>query len=89
MVDFGAFRKAFNVRAVERCCGTCRHFDRNFEDSGCANPKQAEFDPEEQKARKTPDYVPEPYGAYRGICVNEGDVCDLWEKKIPKITPVH
>lgn len=87
MVDSGAFRKAFNVRNVERCCGTCRHFDRRFEDSGCANPKQAEFDPEEQEARKDPDYVPERYGALNGIIVDEGCICDLWEK-IPKPTPV-
>lgn len=77
--DEEEFRRAFNVRRVERCCGTCRHFDRQYEDSGCAHPRQAEFDGFARLMRESdPDYE-EHYGAYGGVSVNEGFVCDLWE----------
>lgn len=79
-----SFFAAFHVRRVDKCCGNCRHFDRQYEDSGCGNPKQVEFDSLEQKAIKTPDHIPETYGAYGGILVDEGYVCDLWEGKPPK-----
>jgi hypothetical protein len=79
-----AFRAAFNVRPVERCCGTCRHFERNYECAGCANPKQAEFDTVEQMAKTIPGHIPEDYGAYGGIEVDEGMVCDLWEQELNK-----
>ena len=78
-----AYSTAFLVHVIPKCCGTCRYFDRHFEDSGCANPKQAEFDHLEQLAKKRPDYSPETYGAYGGISVHEGCLCDLWEPPPP------
>lgn len=68
------FITAFHVRRCDTCCGNCRHFDRQYEDSGCAHPRQREFD-------KTPSSETPIYDAYRGILVDEGYVCDLWEKK--------
>ena len=78
--DQEAFKKTFNVRRVPKCCGTCRHFDRDYEESGCGHPRQAEFD-SFAKAMKAedPDY-PETYGAYGGIYIDEGFVCELWEQ---------
>ena len=79
--DEVAFRKAFNVRCVEKCCGTCKHFERKYEDCGCAHPRQAEFDSwEKEQSRLDPTHTPETYGAYGGINVDEGCVCDLWEE---------
>lgn len=76
-----SFAAAFHVRSVERCCGTCKHFVRSYEDAGCANQKQAEFDSYEQLMRKEdPYHEPETYGAYGGIPVDEGHVCDLWDR---------
>ena len=78
--DEESFRKAFNVRRIERCCGTCKHFDRQYEDSGCGHPRQLEFDSfAKSMSKDDPEYT-ETYGAYGGIFVDEGDVCDLWEK---------
>ena len=48
--------------------------ERNYEESGCAHPKQREFD------SNAGEY--ETYGAYGGTDVNEGFVCDLWERKV-------
>lgn len=80
--EMEAFRAAFNVRSVERCCGTCRHFERDYEEAGCGNPRQVEFDSTEQELLRTiPDHIPETYGAYGGIEVDEGQVCDLWEAR--------
>lgn len=79
-----SFFAAFHVRRVDKCCGNCRHFDRQYEDSGCGNPKQVEFDSYSSEARKyDEDYQPH-YGVYGGVCVDEGYVCDLWEGKPPK-----
>ena len=80
--DEQAFAAAVNLRRVERCCGTCRHFERNYECAGCANPKQAEFDTIEQMAKNIPGHIPEDYGAYGGTETDEGKVCDLWEQKL-------
>ena len=82
--DALAFAAAVNLRRVERCCGTCRHFERDYECAGCANPKQAEFDTVEQEAKTIPDHIPEDYGAYGGTETDEGKVCDLWEPKLKK-----
>ena len=71
--DEEKYRETFHVRRVERCCGTCRHFERDYEDSGCAHPKQREFDPY--------GYEYKHYGAFSGITVDEGCICDLWEEK--------
>ena len=79
--DEEKFRKAYNVRRVEKCCGNCKHFDRCCEDSGCRHPKQSEFDSFEKMMRESdPEYPPETYGAYGGTEVDEGNVCDLWER---------
>lgn len=76
------FKKSVNWRQVEKCCGTCKWFDRDYEESGCMHQKQAEFDEFEQNMRKNdPAYDPECYGAYGGIDTDEGKVCDLWEGK--------
>lgn len=75
------FKEAVGFRQVDRCCGTCRWFDRSYEDAGCRHPRQAEFDESEQYARRlNPDHIPEPYGAYGGTVTDEGHVCNLWEK---------
>jgi len=42
--DDERFMAAFHVRRCERCCGNCRHFDRDYELTGCAHPRQREFD---------------------------------------------
>ena len=71
-----------HVRQCEKCCGNCRWFDRQYEDSGCLQPAQREFDLYEISHAEDPWYLPESYGAYEpGIMVNEGFVCDLWERK--------
>ncbi len=67
------YRETFHVRQCDRCCGTCRHFERDYEESGCRHQKQREFDPEADEY--------EQYGAYGGLSVNEGCICDLWEGK--------
>lgn len=72
-VDEERFRAFANVRQVERCCGTCRHFERDWEESGCKHPKQRDFDSQPSEY----DF----YGAYGGTEVDEGCVCDLWERK--------
>lgn len=84
--DIQAYAAAVNLRQVERCCSTCRYFERDYECTGCTNPKQAEFDTVEQMAAKTiPDHIPEEYGVYGGgIEPDEGMVCDLWELKLKK-----
>lgn len=68
--DEEKFRKAFNVRRCEKCCGNCKHFVREYEDARCDHPKQQEFD----------SFV-HFYGACGGSDVDEGNVCDLWEAK--------
>lgn len=79
--DEEKFRKAFNVRRSEKCCGNCKHFEREYECAGCAHPKQAEFDSFTKMMQESdPEYL-ETYGAYGGIEVDEGNVCDLWELK--------
>lgn len=77
--DEEAFRRAFNVRRIEKSCGTCRHFDRQYEDSGCGHPRQSEFDSFAKPMRHVDPEYTETYGAYGGILVDEGNVCDLWE----------
>lgn len=83
--DDESFCAAFHVRRVDKCCGNCRHFDRQYEDAGCGNPKQVEFDGyyREKLSRDADASVPR-YGAYGGVCVDEGYVCDLWEGRPPK-----
>jgi hypothetical protein len=81
MADEENFRKAYNVRRCEKCCGTCKHFVRDYECAGCAHPKQAEFDSFTKMMQESdPEYY-EQYGAYSGAEVDEGNVCDLWELK--------
>lgn len=83
--DTKAYKAAVNFRRAERCCGNCRYFERDYECTGCTNPKQAEFDTDEQKAKSIPDHIPEEYGVYGGgIEPDEGMVCDLWEQKLNK-----
>jgi hypothetical protein len=72
--DKTKFMAAFHVRRCEKCCGNCRYFERDYEESGCANPRQREFD------TYTPQGEEGSYGAYGGIFVDDGNVCDLWEK---------
>ena len=74
-----AFERDFNVRRCERCCGNCRYFCREWEDHACAHPRLREY----------PDYPGEfdddynnRLSAYNGdYNVDEGFVCDLWEKE--------
>jgi hypothetical protein len=79
--DEEKFRKAFNVRRVEKCCGNCKHFERDYEDAGCDHPKQAEFDSFYKAMRETDPEYKYFYGAYGGTEVDESNVCDLWEAK--------
>lgn len=77
MADEDNFRKAYNVRRCEKCCGNCKHFERDWDFAGCSHPKQAEFD-----TLHTPEEInSSTYGAYGGTEVDEGNVCDLWELK--------
>lgn len=48
----------YHVRQVERCCGTCKHFARYWEDAFCEHTELG-----------------------NGVYVDEGFVCDLWEKE--------
>jgi hypothetical protein len=79
--DEEKFRKAFNVRRCEKCCGNCKHFEREYEEHGCAHPKQAEFDLFLKAMLESDLEYREAYGAYSGTDVDEGNVCDLWELK--------
>lgn len=79
--DEEKFRKAFNVRRCEKCCGNCKHFERDCEEAGCVHPKQAEFDSFLKEMRKIYPECPALYDAYNGTDVDEGNVCDLWEAK--------
>ena len=79
--DEEKFRKAYNVRRCEKCCGNCKHFDRAYEDAGCAHPNQAEFDSILKVMREYDPEHSETYGAYGGTNVDEGYMCDLWELK--------
>lgn len=80
--DEKKFKEAVGFRQVERCCGICWWFDRSYENAGCRNPKQAEFDSWDQELRKNvPDHIPACYGAYGGADTDEGHVCNLWEGK--------
>lgn len=79
--DWYSFREAFNVRRCEKCCGNCKHFEREWEDSGCNHPKLEDFDSDLKEIRKINPEFTETYGAYSGASVDEGNICDLWEKK--------
>lgn len=71
----------YNVRRCAKCCGNCKHFQRAYSESGCKHPNQIEFDSYEKYRKETlgKDYDGEDYGAYTGITVDEGHVCDLHE----------
>ena len=71
--DEDGYRATFHVRQCDRCCGNCKHFERYYEEAGCDHPRQREFDGDAEEHTL--------YGAYGGISVNEGNVCDLWERK--------
>ena len=77
-----AYCEKFHVKRVERSCGTCKFFERSYEESGCHQPRQADFDEIEQERRRAGCEFLEDYGPYSsGVEVDEGFVCDLWEKK--------
>lgn len=76
--DEEKFRKAYNVRRHEKCCGNCKYFKRDYDGADCAHPKQAEFNP---YLKMLQEAYPESLAAYGGIDVDEGNVCDLWEAK--------
>lgn len=48
----------YHVREVPRCCGTCKHFKRTWEDAFCEHPELR-----------------------NNVFIDEGCVCDLWEKE--------
>ena len=78
--DQNRFIEFAHIRRCDKCCGNCKHFKRDYEASGCAHPKQADFDTLTfELLMKVPDTTPESYGAYGGTDVDEGFVCDLWE----------
>jgi hypothetical protein len=79
--DEEKFRKAFNVRRCEKCCGNCKHFERDYEYAGCDHPKQVEFDSFVNAMWECDPKYFHYYGAYGGTDVDEGNVCDLWELK--------
>lgn len=81
LYDEEKFRKAYNVRRCEKCCGNCKHFEREYEEHGCAHPKQAEFDSFLKAMRECDPEYPKTYDAYGGTVVDEGNVCDLWKAK--------
>ncbi len=43
-MDEELFNGTYHVRQVEKCCGTCKHFERCYEDCWCAHPKRIEMD---------------------------------------------
>jgi hypothetical protein len=79
--DEEKFRKAYNVRRVEKCCGNCKHFARDYEQGGCIHPKQAEFDSFVKLMRESESEYPGLYSPFDGTDVDEGYVCDIWEAK--------
>lgn len=76
-MDHKAFEAAYHVMRCEKCCGNCRHFRREYEDSACEHPKCKDYPAYPGEFDDT-----EP-GLYSGgdYCVDEGFVCDLWERK--------
>lgn len=75
-----AYSAAFHVARIPRSCGTCKYFHRLYEECGCTNQKQAEFDSLEQR-RRASGLGKEEFGAFAcGVCIDEGYVCDLWEQ---------
>lgn len=73
-----AFRKCHHVRMVEKCCGTCRHFCEDYEETWCSNPVQAEFDSEEQQSQQKGN-PPRLYDScFDSTMVTACHVCDLW-----------
>lgn len=79
--DEERYRKTFNIRRCEKCCGNCKHFERDYECAGCAHPKQRIFNSFLKAMQDSDPEYSETYGAYGGIDVDEGNVCDLWEGK--------
>lgn len=81
--EIAHYKKHFHVRRVGRkCCGNCRHFERNGPVTGCLNETQRDFDAQDYGRREDPWYLPKDYGAWGdGIYVDESYVCDLWEKR--------
>lgn len=80
-LEMEKYCKVFNVHRVEKSCGTCKHFQRSYEEAGCHHPNQAEFDAWEQALRKD-GAEPNTYGPWGGgILVDEGFVCDLWARE--------
>ena len=79
--DENAFRRAFNFKTLGKCCGTCRWIEREYEDCGCGHPMQAAFDSlEKNRAADDPDRAARRYNSWYGARVDEGCLCDLWEK---------
>lgn len=80
--DQNRFIEFAHVRRCDKCCGNCKHFERDYEMAGCAHLKQADFDTLTFAQRmKDPSLTPGFYGAYGGTEVDEGFICDLWESK--------
>ena len=65
------FAEQHRVMRIPRCCGTCKWFAREYSDHACTNPAQD-------------SYLFEPADYYSacgpGIRVDEGYLCDLWQK---------
>lgn len=80
MMDYekDAFRKANHLGRVEKCCGTCRHFCEEYEESWCSNPAQAEFDSEEQQSQQKGNPPRQYDSPFDATLVTAGNVCDLW-----------
>ena len=76
-----AYCEKYHVKRVERSCGTCKHFERDYDDArGCKRQEQAEFDKDGVEWAHNAGHEPE-YGSWGGgVTVDEGYVCDLWEK---------
>lgn len=76
-MDIKAFKRRYNFKRVERCCGNCKHFEREYEDHACTNPHVKDFADWEGEF----DGI-ERLDAYAGMLdADEGCVCDLWEKR--------
>lgn len=72
----GRVAERMHINICSRCCANCKWFERDYEESGCANPKILKL--RKEVANKN-DYISDSLGAYGGITVHEGNVCDCHE----------
>ena len=78
----GRVAERMHIDICSRCCANCKWFDRSYEDSGCDNPKILEL---RKEVARDGEYISDLLGAYGGIVVHEGNVCDYHELDQEKV----